>query len=129
MTIEQFVPPTNLAALLILLSVLRFENARWSRAIGFGSKRGLLVFLDFFVTTTGFVALLLTIFVLGVVFWEASWQEALGLFAFSFAFGFVGSACIGWMFGGDDLWVWILATLGLWPVGFLLYQQTATLYF
>lgn len=131
MTIEQFMPPTNLAALTIFFSILRFENQRWNKAIGAGMRggSGLWPLIEFFVATSGFLALLLTIFVVGVVFWAAGWHEALGLFVFSFAFGFTGSALVGWIFGGDHFLVWISATLGLWPLGFFLYLQTATLYF
>lgn len=132
MTIEQFMPPTTLAALAILFSALRFQNQRWNQAIGNGMRGAsrLWPLINFYVATSGFVAKLFAIFVLGVVFWAESWQEALGLFAFSFAFGFTASNLVVWMFNGDWYFLpWLLATLGLWPVGFLLYQKTATLYF
>lgn len=132
MTIEQFMPPTNLTALAILFSALRFQNLRWNQAIGNGMRGASILWpvINFFVATSGFVARFLATLVLGVVLWAASWQEALGLLAFSFAFGFFASNFIVWMFNGDwYFFPWILATLGLWPVGFLLYQETATLYF
>lgn len=119
---EQFIPPATIIALFCAFSILRFENQRWVRAIA-GGQRGSSDFVVLFVNITASLALLLGVGALGLVFWNAGWKVGLGLLAISFAADIISSIIIGTVMGGDSFLVQLIATLGLWPLGYFLIQE------
>lgn len=127
MEFQDFLPPTNLIIWSLVFGALAFENQRWNRAIGAG-MRGANPMVPFFVSLTGFLGLLLSIGVLAAVFiWGGGWQPALGLLAINLIGGLVVTMVTSAVFGGDSWFVWLLATLAMYPVGYFLALEALAL--
>lgn len=127
MEFQDFLPPNSLIIWSLVFGALSFENKRWNRAIGAG-MRGANPWVPFFVTQTGFLGLLLSIGVLAAVFvWGGGWQPALGLLAINLIGGLVVTTITTAVFGGDSLFVWILATLAMYPAGYFLALEALAL--
>lgn len=120
---ENFIPPTTLTLLFVAFSALRFECQRWLRLIVRG-QRGSSDVVITFVNVTALLSLLVGLCVLALVFWNWGWQVGLGLFVISFFAGLIASLVVGVLFGGDSFVIQLLATIGLWPVGYFLVQET-----
>lgn len=118
MEFRDFLPPTNLILWAIAFSSLAFENQRWNRAIQAG-MRGANPIAPMLAGFTGVLGLILSLAVLLAVFvWGGGWQPALGLFAINFIGGLLVNTIVTGVFGGDNWFVWGLATLGMYPVGY-----------
>lgn len=124
---SQFVPPQQILILYVAFSILRFENQRWIRSIASG-RTGASALVPAFVNITGFLGLLVLIGTLGLIFWSAGWRPGLGLMLISFLAGLISSAVFALLFRGDSFVIWLLATLAMWPVGYLLIATTASSY-
>ena len=123
MDFQDFLPPSALIIWSLIFGALAFENQRWNRAIQQG-KSGSNPFVPFIVSLTGFLGLLLSIGVLAAVFiWGGGWQPAVGLLVINLVGGLVVTMITSVIFGGDSLFVWLLATLAMYPVGYLLAME------
>ncbi|TDK50783.1 hypothetical protein [Antarcticimicrobium luteum] len=120
--IESYLVPYDLLFLLIAFTLLRFENQRWIRAIARG-KVGTSPIVPLFVNVTGLLALLVLFGFYAVIIWKAGIVVALAtIIANTLAtiiFGFLISIVVG-----DSFFVWLLATLALWPTGWFLVGST-----
>jgi hypothetical protein len=127
MELQNFLPPINLIIWSLVFRALSFENYRWNLAIRRG-MRGSSRWVPFFVTQTGFLGLLLSIGIIAAVFvWGGGWQPTLGLLAINFVGILVVTPITTAVFGGDSLFVWILATLAMYPAGYFLALEALAL--
>lgn len=120
MEVQEFLPPTVLILWTLAFRALAFENQRWNRAISAGT-RGAMQIVPFFVALTGFLGLLLSVAVLVAVFvWGGGWKPSLGLLVITLFGNIIVTIITTVSFGGDNWLAWLLATLGMYPVGYFL---------
>jgi len=56
-----------------------------------------------------------------IAYWyDAGWREAAGLFVLTMVAGFLTSLIIGMIGRGDNLLIWLAATIAIWPVALIL---------
>lgn len=120
--IESYLVPYNLLFLLVVFTLLRFENQRWIRSNAQG-KVGASPIVPLLVSATGFLALLAIFGFYVVVVWQAGIWVALGTFIVNALAGVILTLLIGFVVG-DSFLVWLLATLALWPTGWFLVGAT-----
>lgn len=116
---EAFFPPQSVAVLYAALAITRFENQRWTRARA-GGKRGSSQLAGLLVDMTGVVG---TLFAIGFVVafgYFFGWEPAVGLIVIGLLATFIGGSLLG-AITGDSLFVWIVATIAVWPLIFALY--------
>lgn len=80
------------------------------------------------VVIIGGLAMLLALAVLAIVFIYSGWKVAMGLMASVFVVGLAASIMIGLIFGPDNGFIYIVATIGLIPAGYLLVREVIQLY-
>lgn len=135
MNYEEFLPPWELIFWSVAFGALAFENQRWRLAMGLGRVSYISMVrnpgVSFLVSLTGFLGLLLSIAVLAAVFiWGGGWKPALGLLAINLIGGLVTTTFTTLLFGGDNgdnVFIWLLATLGMYPVGYFLAMEALAL--
>lgn len=125
--LEEYLPPTPILWLYPLFSVLRFENQRWVRVIAQGTV-GNMAAVPAFVNLTATAGTILMLAVLAQLFYFAGWQVTLGTLVLSFAIGMLASFALSLTFKGDSFWVWLLATIGMWPLGYFLQSAVFNVY-
>lgn len=119
---EAFIPPTTIAVLFGALAISRFENQRWSRARAAGMK-GANQAAGLVVDLTGVVGTLFAFGFLVAYGYYFGWQPAVGLLALGIVVTMVGGTLVGAILG-DNLAIWAIATLAVWPLMFALYFVT-----
>lgn len=109
-----WLPPLQITVLSVVLSQLRFELQRWTRAIRNGQRGSNSSFTAFVLLSEVFVTSI-ALACLGMIFWFAGWRPTLGLIAFGFILGIVWSVLVGAMLG-DNFFLQFLSLLLSWPV-------------
>ena len=127
MALSQFLPSGTIAMYYVIFAVFRFENQRWIRAIASG-KIGSNPMVPLFVNLSGFLGLIVMVGVVIGLFWYGGWQVGIGTLALGIVSGIATSILLGLIVGGDNFLIWLIATLGMWPVGFLLVAETTIHY-
>ena len=116
---ESFVPHTPVLIWTLVLSTLRFENQRWTRARNRG-LRGSSEGVGLFVDLTGALSIVFYVLFLLAYGYDAGWHPAVGLFVASVVGATLTSIVMGAIFRGDNLGVWMVSTIAIWPAAFFM---------
>jgi hypothetical protein len=112
-------PELSLLIVAILLDTARFENQRWIRARmrGFrGASAGFGLFIDF----SGLVGTIFYYTFLAGFFYDTNFKTTLCLYVILFVIGLISSMFFTRLFKGDNVIVWFIGTLAIWPLSVLL---------
>ena len=120
----EFVPPTPVLILVCAFSIARFENQRWIRAFRRSSE-----VVKFFVLLTGVVSSVFSVVFVVSFGFQFGWKSAIGILILgliaSIIWSLISTVFTLKMFGtGDNVFFWIIGTLAVWPIMFLLAQET-----
>lgn len=118
MILSDFLISTDMLLIFAIFGFLRGENQRWTRAISAGRK-GSSELVNLFANATAFFATAFSIGCLAFILIFSGWQPALGT-AFVLFLTSVFTAMIVGATIGDNFPLQLLATVSIWPVGFIL---------
>jgi hypothetical protein len=124
----EFVPPNPALILVSAFAIARFENQRWIKARVSGLQ-GKSAATGLFIDYTGIVALVFSfVFVVSFGF-QFGWKAAIGILVLgliaSIIWALISTLITATMFGTkDSVFFWIIGTLAIWPIMFLLAQET-----
>lgn len=122
MSLEQFFPPTLVIIISAIFSIARFENQRWVRA-RMNGFRGANQAFGLFVDTTRSVALIFGLSFLVAAGWQFGWLTIGGLMLIGIVTTTLWALLSTPLFGGDNLFVWMVGTLAIWPLMVVLSLQ------
>lgn len=117
-------PSTDILILTILMSTVRFENQRWIRARIQGLK-GRNQWVGFFVDLTGFLGTIFSCVFLAAYFYDNGFESILILLATLFISGILITLLFNKIFRGDNVFVWIISTILMWPLTILLFFKVS----
>ena len=115
-------PTVGLIILSLLFSAARFENQRWIRARA-GGLTGSSEIAGLFVNLTGLLSLLFAVVFLAAYGYDEGLVKVITLIAIMLVGGLIISTAIGAILKGDNLFIWILGTVGIWPLAVVLFMR------
>lgn len=119
MTFEPFIPPADVALAWAMFNECRFENQRWLRRLSHdtrvGSRPEFKIILELIVGLIGMIGLIGSWIWILYFAYNFGWQPALSLMAVS-----IGANILRSLLTIDSVSVWILGTIGVLPIGYLL---------
>ena len=121
--ITQIFPPLSLFVSVVLFKAAYFENQRWARARRHG-KRGASVVVGVFVDITFCVSTLFWSAFLIAYFFDTTIWHTIALWLFS-DLAFMVFAKRTTLLIGDNLVVWIIGTLAVYPFAVFLFFQVS----
>ena len=126
MDVSDYLPPSSLVIPWLAFDLCAFENQRWNRAISAG-RRGSNQTAMLLVAATGFAGLLLRVATYGLVWWDEGFVVLLCLIAAGVVTGLIASTLVGTTFGDSPV-VWVIATLAMYPIGYMVFSELGRLY-
>ncbi len=114
-----FLPETGLGVLFVLLSSARFENQRWIRARSRGLQ-GSNQAIGAFVDISGGLSLIFAFAFLVAYAADTTILKAVVLFVLAVAISTIYTVVSTVVFKGDNLIIWIVGTIALWPLSLAL---------
>ena len=125
--LDRWLPPMDITIAALILSQIRFELQRWTRASGDG-KRGQSQGFTAFVLLTDICVTLIALVCLAMIVWFAGWKPAFGLVILGFIFGIFWTVLTSLLYG-DNFLVQAVALVVSWPLSiylvYLIYTQLA----
>jgi hypothetical protein len=107
--------PLSIVVPAVLLSVARFENQRWIRLRSSGVQ-GDSPLVGAFVDITGGLSLIFAFFFTVAYAYDFGITSAVALLVVTFLAGILWTAVSTIMLGGDNVFVWMIGTVAIWPL-------------